>query len=238
MIGGFYDYHQSSTSSHFRSRSRANSASLDRVNRRSQSNTPGLGSAKRRSQTNFTDDEEGAAADTDPFLTYRSFKQFQNEEGNFGSIKREAAKTKVSSESTRNSSSYNERKLSNSMSAAKISLSEKYSNGFDSVGADSSLPYTPGAKLSSGDRSGLGGMFSSTPKYPDSYRDSSIARQSSTSTFSNGDSGYSASASASASSFSSFSNSSVLSKRNSGVFSSDTGPWSGAAGKISLGSLK
>merc|ERR1712048_623346 len=151
-------------------------------------------------------------------------KQFQNEEGNFGSQKREQSKSSTAS--------YSERKLSNSLSGAKISNS---SPGYDSLKLDSSSPfaskpYTP-AKLSSDGRNGLGGMFSSTPKtYQDSTGDSSLARHSSSSMFSNGDSGYSASASSS--SFSSFSGSSIT-KRNSGVFSSDA-----SGGKISLGSLK
>ena len=214
-----------------RPRSRANSVSQeDRGDRRSQSKTPGRTSSvpKRRSVSHFTDEEEGAVEDTDPFLTYRSFKQFQNEEGNSGSLKREKSKT---------SASYSERKLSTSLSGAKISSG---SNGSDSLNKlDSSLfaskPYTP-AKLSSDGRNGLGGIFSSTPKYQDSTGDlergslsSSLTRHSSSSMFSNGDSGYSASSS----SFSSFSGSS-LTKRNSGVFSSDTN----GGGKISLGSLK
>ena len=213
-----------------RPRSRANSVSQeDRASRRSQSNTPGRTSSvpKRRSVSNFTDEEDtGPLEDTDPFLTYRSFKQFQNEEGNAGSMKREKSKS---------SASYSERKLANSLSGAKISDG---SSGYDSLKLDSSpfasKPYTP-AKLSSDGRNGLGGMFSSTPKYPDSTGDlergnfsSSLTRHSSSSMFSNGDSGYSASSS----SFSSFSGSSIT-KRNSGVFSSDT-----SGGKISLGSLK
>ena len=160
--------------------------------------------------------------DTDPFLTYRSFKQFQNEEGNSNSLKREKSKSSSANYS------YSERKLSNSLSGAKISDT---SAGYDSLKLDSSpfasKPYTP-AKLSSDGRNGLGGIFSSTPKYSDSTGDSSLARHSSSSMFSNGDSGYSASSS----SFSSFSSSSIT-KRNSGVFSSDV-----SGGKISLGSLK
>merc|ERR1719400_1724538 len=196
-----------------RSRSRANSVSQeDRGARRSQSKTRGRTSSvsKRRSVSNFTDEEDGAVDDTDPFLAYRSFKQFQNEEGNFGSMKTEKSKS---------SASYSERKLSNSLSGAKISDG---SSGYDSLKLDSSpfasKPYTP-AKLSSDGRNGLGGMFSSTPKYPDSTGDlergnfsSSLTRHSSSSMFSNGDSGYSASSS----SFSSFSGSSIT-KRNSGV---------------------
>ena len=207
----------------FRSRSRANSVSQeDRVTtRRSQSKTPGRTSSvsKRRSVSNVTDEEDGAVEDTDPFLTYRSFKQFQNEEGTSGSLKREKSKS---------SASYSERMLSNSLSGAKISNT---SSGYDSFKLDSSpfdsKPYTP-AKLSSDGRNGLGGIFSSTPKYQDSTDDTSLARHSSSSMFSNGDSGFSASSS----SFSSFS-SSTISKRNSGVFSSDV-----SGGKISLGSLK
>ena len=209
-----------------RPRSRANSVSQEeRVARRSHSKTPGRPSSvsKRRSVSNFTDEEDGAVEDTDPFLTYRSFKQFQNEEGNFGSL-REQSKSSATS--------YSERKLSNSLSGAKISNG---SPGYDSLKLDSSSPfaskpYTP-AKLSSDGRNGLGGIFSSTPKYQDSTGDSSLARHSSSSMFSNGDSGYSASASSS--SFSSFSGSSSITKRNSGVFSSDA-----SGGKISLGSLK
>ena len=205
-----------------RSRSRANSVSQeDRGARRSQSKTRGRTSSvsKRRSVSNFTDEEDGAVDDTDPFLAYRSFKQFQNEEGNFGSMKTEKSKS---------SAGYSERKLSNSLSGAKISNG---SSGYDSLKLDSSpygsKSYTP-AKLSSDGRTGLGGMFSSTPKSADYTGDSSLARHSSSSMFSNGDSGYSASSS----SFSSFSGSSVT-KRNSGVFSSDV-----SGGKISLGSLK
>ena len=178
--------------------------------------------SKRRSVSNFTDEDDGGVEDTDPFLTYRSFKQFQNEEGNSNSLKREKSKSSSANYS------YSERKLSNSLSGAKISDT---SAGYDSLKLDSSpfasKPYTP-AKLSSDGRNGLGGIFSSTPKYPDSTGDSSLARHSSSSMFSNGDSGYSASSS----SFSSFSSSSI-SKRNSGVFSSDV-----SGGKISLGSLK
>ena len=174
--------------------------------------------------SNFTDEEDGGVQDTDPFLTYRSFKQFQNEEGNFGSLKREQSKSSAAA-------SYSERKLSNSLSGAKIS-DPSPGPGYDSFKLDSSSPfaskpYTP-AKLSSDGRNGLGGIFSSTPKYQDSTGDSSLARHSSSSMFSNGDSGYSASSS----SFSSFSGSSIT-KRNSGVFSSDAN-----GGKISLGSLK
>ena len=209
-----------------RPRSRANSVSQEesrRPSRRSQDKTPGRTSSlpKRRSVNNFTDEEEGALEDTDPFLAYRSFKQFQNEEGNSGSLKRETSKT---------SASYSERKLSNSLSGAKISSG---SSGYDSLKLDSK-PYTP-AKLSSDGRNGLGGIFSSTPKYQDSTGElergslsSSLTRHSSSSMFSNGDSGYSASSS----SFSSFSGSSIT-KRNSGVFSGDN-----SGGKISLGSLK
>ena len=142
-----------------RPRSRANSVCQEesrRPSRRSQDKTPGQTSSlpKRRSVSNFTDEEEGPLGDTDPFLAYRSFKQFQNEEGNSGSLKRETSKT---------SASYSERKLSNSLSGAKISSG---SSGYDSLKLDSK-PYTP-AKLSSDGRNGLGGIFSSTPKYQDS----------------------------------------------------------------------
>ena len=127
-------------------------------------------------------------------------------------MRRERAKPTGASTAAKTSSSYSERSLSSSLSAAKIS-----SPGYDS----------PLSSLSSENRPSLG-MFSSTPKYPDYSMESGLARQSSSSIFSNGDSGYSASSS----SFSSFNSSSM--RRSSGVFSSDTG----AGGKISLGSLK